>query len=521
MILKKPYAFFIKMFKPIHLILAALIAYLIFLENKILEFLSSYITTNVSVIGKEIRGEYASNFVYIIPIIIIFVSLVIFGIMFKKKKPTKFYLINIFAYIVVIIINVYTIKFLGTLEKNIVAIKIVKLIHDFVFVNIIIETISFIVFIIRGIGINLKKFDFDSELSNINISESDKEEFEVNIQIDLNESKRKRKKYLRNLKYLYFENKFIINVLFFIFLGLVTTIIITLNIRKNNQLKEGIEHIVSDFNFIVDRTIIIDKNYSGEKITDNYLIVVDTELMSYIYNKKLYLNDFSLNIGEAKFKPTTKYNEELVDIGPVYEETTLTNQYENYLFVYEIPEKYIKSEMIFEYNDKGVKANVSLNPSNLKTPKVEISKKIGENISFLETLGNIKFKINSININSKYLIEYDYCIKKEDCVKSYEYLKPKINENFDKNILKLDVEYLDNSSLEIMNFYDFFENFGSIYYCIEGSCKIQTNNFEEIKSLKRQEKNVVYIGVNSEISKASKIKFVFNIRNSKYEYVLK
>ena len=33
MILKKPYAFFIKMFKPIHLVISILIAYLIYLDD--------------------------------------------------------------------------------------------------------------------------------------------------------------------------------------------------------------------------------------------------------------------------------------------------------------------------------------------------------------------------------------------------------------------------------------------------------------------------------------------------------
>ena len=477
MILKKPYAFFIKLFKPIHLMLSILIAYLIFLENRILRFLSNYITTNVSVVGEKLREEYISSFIYIIPIVLIVISLLIFGIMFKKKKPTTFYLINIFAYIFIMIINIYAINFLGTLEQNVVAIKLVKLIHDFIFINIMIETISFIVFVIRGIGINFKKFDFDSELSRINISDSDKEEVELNIQIDLNESKRKRKKKLRYLKYLYFENKFIINICIIVFLITITSVGIGIKIGDNNQLKEGVEHIIGDFNFIVDRTIKLNTNYRGKKITENYLIIVDIELKSYIENQKLYLNDFSLNIGEAKFKPTTKYSNDLVDIGQVYEENVLSNEYENYLFVYEIPEKYINSEMTFEYNDKGTRTDVSLRPTNLKTKEISVSKKTTQNISFLETLGDIEFKINNIDINSKYLIEYDYCINKDDCVKSYEYLKPSINENFDKYILKLDVEYSDNSSLEMTNFYKFVENFGSLYYYLNDSCYEEETKF--------------------------------------------
>ena len=42
MILRKPYAFFIKIFKPLHLIMSLLACYLIFITNKILTFFNTY-----------------------------------------------------------------------------------------------------------------------------------------------------------------------------------------------------------------------------------------------------------------------------------------------------------------------------------------------------------------------------------------------------------------------------------------------------------------------------------------------
>lgn len=521
MILRKPYAFFIKMFKPIHLVSAGLIAYLIFIQNNILKFLNNYITTNVSVLGQQIRQEYFNNLIYIIPIIVLIVSLLIVGVMFKKKKPTTFYLLNVFVYIVIIIINIYTTNFLGVLEENIVAIKSVKLIHDLVFINIIFETITLIVFAIRGIGINLKKFDFDSDINKINISESDKEEIEINVEIDLNESKRKRKKKLRQLKYLYVENKFIVNTCIICLIVIISVVLLTIKISGNKQLKEGVEHVVNDFRYIVDKSIILNTNYKDKKITDNYLVVIEARINSFSGKKKLYLNDFNLNIGETKFKPTLNYKEDLIDLGDVYEENILSNEYEKYLFVYEIPEKYKNSEMYFQYIDQGNKSEVLLKPASIQSKEISISKKLTEKISFLDTLGSIEFKINSMAINPKYLIEYDYCIKKDDCVKSYEYLKPTINQNFDKHILRLNVNYTNESTLNLDEFYDFFENFASIQYYIDNVWKTQNYNFEEIKSKKKKEKNNVYIGVNSEISRASNIKLVFNIRGSKYEYVIK
>ena len=93
MILKKPYAFFIKIFKPLHLILGIIILYSIILNNKILEFLNTYLHTSSSVVGQNIQSTYINSLIFIIPVIIIVLSMIILGIMFRKKKPISFYLI--------------------------------------------------------------------------------------------------------------------------------------------------------------------------------------------------------------------------------------------------------------------------------------------------------------------------------------------------------------------------------------------------------------------------------------------
>ena len=521
MILKKPYAFFIKMFKPIHLVLAGLISYLIYLNNKILSFLTNYIYSTDSVIGKNIKGDLINNYIYIIPLIIIIAALLILGIMFKKKKPVAFYVINIFAFIVVIVINLYASNFLGVLEESVVAIKSVKLIHDLVLINIGMESIFFVLFIIRGMGINFKKFNFDSELSKFDINESDKEEFEVNIKVDFNASRTKRKKNIRKIKYFYFENKFIINLFILLFILILGISIYFIIYNTKNKNIEGVIYSTNSFEFGVNSTTILNTDYKGNKITNNYLIVVDCKLKSNYKSNSLYLNDFSLSIGESVFKPTTKYSNLLVDLGLIYNEEILLNEYTDYLFVYEIPEKYITSDMVFRYNNMGNSIDINLQPKSIVTNNINISKKINEEISFDESLGDISFKINNYDIKDKYLLEYDYCIKNDYCIKSKEYLKASIDRNFDKYILKLNVEYSDNSDLGVNTFYKFFFRFGSIYYNIKGTWYIQASDFEEINSTKLSEKNVYYIGVNSEIMNASNIKLVFDIRDSKYEYIIK
>ena len=521
MILKKPYAFFIKMFKPIHLILAILTAYLIYLDNKILTFFNEYIYSDINVVGENISENLVNNFLYIIPIIIIVFSMIIFGIMFNKKKPTFLYIFNILAFVVVIIINIYTINFIGVLEKSVVSIKMVKLIHDLVVINMAISSISFIFFIIRGIGINFKKFNFYNDISKMDITESDKEEFEVNINIDIDEKKRQRKEKFRKLKYSYVENKFMINI--GVGIGVVVVVIATVLMvnLQNKENTEGNIYGASTFSFGVTSTTLLNTDYKGNKITDDYLIVVDSKLMSNFSSNSLYLKDFSLRIGEATFKPTKKYSDYLKDLGTLYDGQNLENQFNNYLFVYEISEKYIESDMYFSYSDQGNNISIKLNPKELVSTDLSVTKQKLEEISFEESLGDIKFKINEYEIKDRYLIEYNYCIKDNDCILSREYLTPTINKNFDKTILRLNVEYSSNTNLDINTFYKFFSQFGSISYKIGDNWYEQSGSFEEIKSNKVSDKVNTYIGINEVIMNAESIKLVFNIRGSKYEYVLK
>lgn len=521
MILRKPYAFFIKIFKPIHFILAILVAYLIYLENRILDFLNSYIYSSVSVVGQNIRERLVSNLIYVIPIIIILFSLIILGIMFRKKKPITFYLMSIFVFIAIIIINMYTDGFLGVLENNIVSVRSVKLIHDLILINIIIESVVFVFFVVRGMGLNFKKFDFDSEISKIDISESDKEEFELDIDVDLSETKRKRRRNLRYLKYAYVENKFLINSVGIITICVILLVIYgTINIY-HKQNKEGVIYNASTFNFGVDETIILNTDYQGNPITNNYLVIVNTRMNSNYSSDSIFLNDFNLKVGDAIFKPTTRYENSLIDLGYLYKGGTLSREYANYLFVYEIPEKYITSEMLFSYINQDKSIDIKLNPKELVSNSVNESKKITEVIDFSDIIGDIKFTINDYDIKDKYILKYNYCIKKDDCIQSSEYLKASIDKNYDKYVLKLDLDYTDNSDLNLNSFYKFLTRFGKIYYQIDDTWYIQNGGFEDIRSTKVTDKNNIYIGINSDIINATSIKFVFDIRGSRYEYLLK
>lgn len=520
MILKRPYAFFIKMFKPIHLILGGLILLLIYLSNNILDIVNNYMYSSESFIEKSVLEKMTNNFIYIIPIILIIFCIFLLSIMYKKNKPILFYFINIFVFLVILVTNIYSVNFLNVLVENIASFKAIKLIHDLVVISIILESVSFFAFFVRGMGIDLKKFDFNSDVHKLEISEKDSEEFEFNINIDFNERKRNRKYKIRNLKYKYIENKFIINILLFIVIVVIILTTFIIIIKNNKVNEEGKFFSLDSFEFKVNNSILLNTDYQGKKITDNYLIVVNMNIKSN-YNKSfLYLNDFSLKIGNLRFKPIKKYFDDLIDLGIFYEEQVLPTKYTDYLIVYEIPEKYINEEMYFSYNSEGNVIDVLLNPNKLVNTKLTKTNKKMEEVKLEGTLQGISFVISDFSIKEQILINYNYCIKENDCIPSKEYLKPTLNENYDKVILALDVVYESSSDLNVKTFYKLLSKFGAIQYKLDGKW-YSTSKFEEILSKKSYIRNKVYIGVNSDISKAEEIKIVFKVRETKQEYILK
>lgn len=518
MVLKKPYAFFIKFFKPIHIIVAFLIGWLIYLDGSILSFLRNYISTYSGLSNSVSTIGLSSPLLVAIPIIVGIMCLLILGVMVRKRKPILFYIINIALYIAIVVVNVYALNFLKIIADSAVSIRITKLIHDFVFLAIVAEGSTFILFIARGLGLNIKKFDFDSDLLSMDISESDREEFEVSLNLNIDESRRKRKKFFRLLKYRYYENKVLVNSIVGGFLGFVVVVIIFVISTSINRNVQGKTYNINGLNVTVRDAYILNTDYSGRKITDNYLVVVKVNLSSFIIDKA-YLKDFSLRIGNVLLKPTLSYNKYLTDIGVSSSEFDVSSDSGSYILVYEIPEKIINKKLIFRYVHLGDELEVKLK-TNSKFNETNKVVNIGEEAVLESSLGNIKFRIDDYDLQEKYSFEYSYCIKNDDCVPSLEYLKPSINESFDKVVLRLIINYSNESDILVPSFYDFFSKFGSIYYNIDGEWKVQSTRFEKLSPLKIAS-NDVYIGINSEVLKADSLKLVFNVRGSKCEYLLK
>ena len=266
MILRKPYAFFIKHFKLIHIILAVLVCYSIYRTKLLLDFFNEYSATIINVQGQDLATPLIPFLYQIIPLLIAIVATVVLVVMIVKKKPYIFYIITIAISIFSLVIIQVSKTVLLDLSETILDSRTIMLVRDLITVSFITQLFSIIIIIIRATGFDVKKFDFKTDLKDLEISEEDREEVEIQIKFDANKNIRGIRRRIRFLKYAYKENKLIFNSIFtlagaFIIFLVVFTITNTEKIIEQNVYFSG-----NNFSVNLVDSYLVNTNYKGQLI---------------------------------------------------------------------------------------------------------------------------------------------------------------------------------------------------------------------------------------------------------------
>ena len=85
MVFRKPYAFFIKNFRLMHIILTICCIYLAIKTSSIVSFLSSYMSSSDLVIGQQLVGGLYSVPMFIMPIFVVLFLTIILIVMFAPN----------------------------------------------------------------------------------------------------------------------------------------------------------------------------------------------------------------------------------------------------------------------------------------------------------------------------------------------------------------------------------------------------------------------------------------------------
>ncbi len=279
MILRKPYALFIKSFKMLHLLLAIAMGYLLYRTTLVFNFFGEAMQRPEYDLTRTLNIALFDFYFYLIPALVIVVTGLIMAVLVYKQKPFKFYVFALLAYIAILAFNFYLSGYLLEMETRTMSAQSLSLMRDFVLICWLLQFVVTVKYFITGIGFDIKQFDFSHDLEDMAIEEVDREEFEVSFQLDFHAMKRKLKNRWREFKYFYYENKFLVTtglVLVFLLGGYMIFVTIT---DRVVSLREGDQIVANDVLLQVNESFLTREDYRGNKmLEDDYLLVLDVDL---------------------------------------------------------------------------------------------------------------------------------------------------------------------------------------------------------------------------------------------------
>ncbi len=537
MILRKPYAFFIKQFKTIHFILTLLISFLIYRTTIMIAFFNEYLTSTSLYVDPTAPDKLFKFYNFAIPILIILISITVLWVLFLKKKPFLFYIINIVIYIFIIVIYNYSLNITKDMIEQAVHLRTIRLVRDLLLISILAQMFTIIKAFVYATGFDIKKFNFGQDLAELDIEEDDDEEFEFDVEIDTNKAHRHVRKRARFSRYVYIENKFLINISFLLLLSTTLLIVYFNQNIYNKTYSEKVSFFTRNFTMNINRSFITKMDPKNKELSkkDMSFVVVEVELknnsvqkekidiarMQLIANKKIYYHKYG-------------YNTLVPDLGFVYNDTHIPKDFSKVLLVYEVPDEYLKRDLQFRVLDdfgysggnwhpKYIKIN--LKPTNLDKITKKEKLLLGDKISFKGSiLEDTSLEIKAMKISVEHKVSYKFCMSNDECYDSYEYIKPDIQNVYDKTILHLNASINWDNKLTIIPIIDMFQflnTFGEIQYKIKGEIKTHAIELREVRPEKTKRGNNYYIELLKEVDDAEDVFVIFNIRNHKYEYKLK
>lgn len=483
MILKKPYAFLIKNFRIIHIILTILTVFIAYKSYTVASFFTNYVANNYSItITDNLVNTYISNFLYVAIILTVVALISVYILLRVKKKPNKAYLIAIIYYILLFIFIIVASYLIGSLSRGLWETADARTYRDFSNLIFYPQFIFIVILAIRALGFNVKQFDFKSDLKELEITESDNEEVELNINFEGYKVKRNIRKLSRELGYYFKENKFIIIV--------ITVILIAAGAIYYYKQYEKVE-----FNYKENETInynnvslkIIDSmitklDLKGNSIyKDKYFVLIKFSIknntnadMEWNYNSlrliadkdfiypKLDLGNYFLDFGDPYMGEKLKVKEEKTYIVPyLIDESEKEKDY--YINIY-LGSSKSKEEF------KSKNAIVKLNPTRLEDVDIIRNAKVNEAISLSSTaLGDASITIKNVVMTSRYEYPYQSCYK-EECRTYYDVVVADTSYQNKQALIVMDYDLkLDKNSASYININDmnaFASSFMQIEYTI-------------------------------------------------------
>ena len=516
MVLRKPYAFILKNFKKIHILMLALSIYIYFKDNQIAQFVNQFIATNTYNPMVESIRDYISIFPYFVLAVMIIISAILIYVLHYKKKPWKAYLIPFISSLFIFFVIMATARYFNHYgdESTLAAIRTISQLLQ---MCSLIQYAVFILLFIRITGLDLKKFDFAHDQEYLEIHEEDREEFEVNFELDKDRVVRFFKKKTRQMKYLYQEHPLIFNILFgIVIVGVLGYTYYYFGIL-NRTFKEGQSFNALSYKVTIEKSYFTDKDYGGNLIKEGKDYVAVIVRMKNNGRKRAITPDrFHLLNKNHMYSYTRLVDSSFKDLGATYPKRELANGEEvTFYLVYEVDQGLSSRQFVLYYQDIQEKdlryRKVKLSPEDLHQIKTVTTKKVGE-----------EMQISGIFVDKKHIqltgttLEDKAAYSVLSCTAQGCSVASKTITNDGGKIFAL---YFASLDFDATDFLTFSINYGHIKY------KDSTGKNHIFKIKKTVDEDylgqALYIKVPQDFESATSIQLIYTIRNKSYVFAIK
>ncbi len=505
MILRKPYAFLIKYFKIIHIIMFGMFVYFVFALRKIHTFFVGYVKTGSFTYINDMARNYISPLLFIFAILIAISAILIFLLMRKKQKPVLFYrILIIYSIFLLVSLTFYTSFFVSLANTTYAPLNVViyrDIIAFLYYINFLFVGFTFI----RGFGFDIKKFSFDKDKKELNLNEEDNEEFEVGLQLDKENVVAYLNREKRELKYYIKENALVLTIVGIVLLVITSMFLYTYFFVTNKVYKQSDEIIENDVKYHVNNVYITRYDKYGSLISSNHTFVIVNLNIHNLDKTTLDKENFRIQVGENFYYPVYNYYSSFDDYGEGYINKMLSeNSKKDYILVFRTDRKGInvdediyleilksRSSGVYTYN----KMLLERNDYDMEVTKV----KMGEKLSIDGS------ELSIINYEMKDKDSYQY----EENIggKNYQFTK-NVNPKMNEMLLLLNIE--SNEQLPK----DFIRNYFGLIY---DKKNLAIKDMELIA----QNQNIYYFSIPKSIKYAEEIIVKIGTRTKEYNVVIK
>ncbi len=199
MIIRKPYAFLIKHYKIINLLLLVPMLYITLKFGDISKFFQDYIRAKYSTPETIIAGKYITALTYIVLIFLILYNLTLYILMKSKKKSTFDYIAGTIFYILLLVLSLYFFNTMKAIELRKASDAAVLMARDIALIAVLPNYPLVFLTLLKGIGFNLKTFRIDNNYD-LQVTDDDEAEVELKVGADSYAIKRNIVNMLRELK---------------------------------------------------------------------------------------------------------------------------------------------------------------------------------------------------------------------------------------------------------------------------------------------------------------------------------